>query len=136
MKPRAFTPGDPSPACAATAPEALRLAISQFNAGEYFACHDTLEAFWLTEPGAVRDLYKGIIQIAAGLYHWENGNKPGCRKLLARGIIYVGRYAPRCHGLDVAALVAAAGKALDWCEAAAPGTALPPEFAPRIVPAG
>jgi hypothetical protein len=133
MKTFAATPGDFRAACAVPAPPAVRRAIAQFNAGEYFECHDTLEAFWLQEPGPIRDLYKGVIQIAAGLHHWGNGNKRGCLKLLSRGIDYAGRYAPRCQSLDVAALIAAARRALDWAEAAEPGTALPPELTPRIL---
>ena len=133
MKQQALTPGDPSSACAAPAPEGLLRAVAQFNAGAYFECHETLEAVWLAEALPVRDLYKGVIQIAAGLYHWENGNIRGCRKLLSRGIGYVNRFAPRCQGIDVAALAAAARRALDWCGAAAPGTPLPPGLAPRIV---
>jgi uncharacterized protein len=121
------------PACVAPAPEALRQGVAQFNAGEYFTCHDTLEALWLAEAGPVRDLYKGIIQIAAGLYHWGNGNKRGCLKLLERGIGYAIRYAPRCQGLDVTGLVADARAALDWTRDAQPGAALPPEKIPHIL---
>ncbi len=132
MKSFALTPGDPGPACSTAIPDAVRKAVSQFNAGEYFECHDTLEAFWLEEPGAVRDLYKGIIQIAGGLYHWGNGNTRGCLKLLDRGIVYAGRFAPRCQGIDVAGLLDQARAALDWLTAAAPGTPLPLELTPRI----
>jgi len=133
VKPFSLTPGDPAPACAAPAPEALRSAVDRFNAGEYFECHEILEALWLSEPGPIRDLYKGVIQIAAGFYHWENGNKAGCLKHLERGTAYIGRYAPRCQGLDVVGLVTQARAALDWARETTPGTDMPPELVPRIV---
>ncbi len=129
-----FPPGNVA-ACSTSPPKGLAAAIAQFNAGQYFKCHETLEAVWLADASPARDLYKGVIQIAAGLYHWGNGNDRGCRKLLSRGIGYVNRFSPRCQGIDVAALVVAARRALAWCEAAAPGTPLPADLVPRIVPA-
>ncbi len=132
MKPFALTLGDPAPACAEPAPEALRQAVNLFNAGEYFECHEVLEAHWLGEPGPIRDLYKGIIQVAGGFFHWGNGNKAGCLKHLERAIVYLGRYAPRCQGLDVSGLMAQAQAALEWARQAEPDTDMPPELAPRI----
>jgi hypothetical protein len=35
-------------------------AVEQFNAREYFECHETLEAIWIAEPGPIRTLYKSI----------------------------------------------------------------------------
>uniref|UniRef100_I2PZI5 DUF309 domain-containing protein n=1 Tax=Desulfovibrio sp. U5L TaxID=596152 RepID=I2PZI5_9BACT len=133
MKPFSLTLGDPGPACAEPAPEALRQAVAKFNAGDYFECHEVLEALWLEEPGPVRDLYKGVIQVAAGFFHWENGNKAGCLKHLERAIVYLARYAPRCQGLDVAALMIEAQAGLEWARDAEPDTAMPPELVPRMV---
>ncbi len=36
-------------------------AVEQFNAGAYFACHETLEKLCLSENEPTRDLYKGIL---------------------------------------------------------------------------
>jgi len=37
--------------------------IGQFNRGDYYECHETLEGIRRDEPGKIRDLYKGILQI-------------------------------------------------------------------------
>src|SRR6185503_4609752 len=42
------------------AAEGLRL----FNAGKYFEAHEALEDAWNEEAGPVRDLYRGVLQIA------------------------------------------------------------------------
>ena len=118
--------------CSLPPPPALLQAVAEFNDGRYFQCHDTLEALWLADVSPVRDFYKGLIQIAAGLYHFENGNARGCSKLLARGTGYVERFAPRCQGIDVAGLVAMTRVALDWCATAAPGASLPAHLVPRM----
>ncbi|WP_342555323.1 DUF309 domain-containing protein [Paenibacillus sp. FSL R7-0652] len=42
---------------------------------DYFECHEVLEELWLE---CDRDpLYKGLLQIAVGLYHYRNGNYRG-----------------------------------------------------------
>ena len=51
--------------------------VEQFNAGEYYACHDTLEAVWIEAPEADRKFYQGILQIAVALYHLGNQNLRG-----------------------------------------------------------
>lgn len=123
--------GIPS-SCAAPPPPALVQAVAEFNAGQYFQCHDTLEALWLADVSPVRDFYKGLIQIAAGLYHFENGNARGCAKLLARGTGYVERFAPYCQGVDVTALVTMTRAALAWCAGVPPGASLPARLVPRM----
>jgi predicted metal-dependent hydrolase len=47
------------------AAEGLRL----FNAGEYFEAHEALEDAWNAETGEVRNLYRGILQIAWCISH-------------------------------------------------------------------
>ena len=100
---------------------ALRAGIEQFNRGEYFECHETLEALWLAEPTSLRRLYQGILQVGVALHHLRAGNYRGASGLLARGIGYLEPFAPRCLGVDVAGILAAAR----GCQAAV--TALGPE---------
>jgi uncharacterized protein len=84
----------------------LELAIEQFNRGDYFEQHETLERMWRAEPGPVRGLYQGILQVGVGLYHLERGNYDGALHLLERGIARLAAYAPASNGIDVAQLVA------------------------------
>jgi uncharacterized protein len=55
-----------------------------FNNGEFFEAHEELEAAWKDEPGPIRDLYRGILQVAVACYHLERGNLVGARKMLLR----------------------------------------------------
>ncbi len=83
----------------------MLLAIRQFNSGQWYECHETLEALWLEEPGEVRDFYQGLVQIAIALHHWRNGNFNGALKLLDGGGGYLKRVATPCLWVDVAELI-------------------------------
>ncbi|WP_019424301.1 MULTISPECIES: DUF309 domain-containing protein [unclassified Paenibacillus] len=47
---------------------------------DYYACHDVMEELWLEEGR--KPLLQGLLQIAVGLYHFQNGNHRGAIKLL------------------------------------------------------
>jgi predicted metal-dependent hydrolase len=79
--------------------------IEQFNAGEFFEQHETLELLWRDTRTPVRSLYHGILQIGVGFHHWRNGNHHGASVLLDEGLARLGQFAPRCQGVDVAALI-------------------------------
>ena len=50
-------------------PREFYTALDELNRGEYFQCHETLEALWIPEKRTVRQLYQGVLQIAVGCYH-------------------------------------------------------------------
>ena len=66
-------------------PEEFWLGVEQFNAGQFYACHDTLEALWIEATEPEKTLYQGILQIAVALYHLENSNLRGAMILLGEG---------------------------------------------------
>lgn len=81
-------------------------AFEQFNRGEYWHQHETLELVWRAETDTtIRNFYKGILQIGVGFFHLGNGNYNGVIKVLGRGINYLKPYAPECYGVDVARLI-------------------------------
>jgi predicted metal-dependent hydrolase len=90
-----------------SAPELLR-AVAQFNQREYFECHETLEAIWNAEPTPLRVLYKGILQVGVGCLHLLRQNYRGALIKLQSGADYLEPFAPRCQGVEVAALIAEA----------------------------
>lgn len=92
--------------CNESPPGQLLQGIREFNRGDWFECHETVEDLWIGEVGEVRDFYQGLIQIAVALHHWRNGNFGGAVSLLNGGIGYLGRVADRCQWVDVAALIA------------------------------
>jgi predicted metal-dependent hydrolase len=98
----------------------LLQAIEQFNRGEYFEQHETLEALWRAEPGEVRRLYQGILQIGVAFHHLRRGNLAGARRLLARGLAAIEPFQPACQTIDVTDLVAASRRALTAIEALDP----------------
>ncbi|MFN0096196.1 MAG: DUF309 domain-containing protein [Dehalococcoidia bacterium] len=91
-----------------TVPGNLQIACEQFNTGQYYECHETLEEIWQEEPGDIRDLYKGLIQLAAAFVHLTRANYTGAERLLRTSRGYLAPYAPAAMGFDVANLVQAA----------------------------
>lgn len=75
--------------------------LEQFNRGEYYACHDTLEAIWLEAPDPPKSLYQGILQVAVGIYHLSNQNWKGSVILLGEGISRIRRYDSDYAGVDI-----------------------------------
>lgn len=92
--------------CQEAAPLELQKAIDEFNSGEWFECHETLEELWVGEQGELRDFYQGLLQIAVALYHWRNGNFKGAVLLLQRGGDCLRRVSPRCREVEVGRLLA------------------------------
>ena len=90
-------------------PPALLAGVEQFNAGEYWECHETLETLWRAEPRPVRDLYQGILQIGVAFHHLRNDNVPGAIKMLRRGLPRLRDLPEVCQGVRVAELAQAAG---------------------------
>lgn len=66
-------------------PEEFWLGVEQFNDGQFYACHDILEALWIEATEPEKTLYQGILQIAVALYHLENSNLRGAMILLGEG---------------------------------------------------
>lgn len=82
------------------AAEGLRL----FNAGKYFEAHEALEDAWNEEPGRVRDLYRGILQIAVVYLHITRRNYNGAVKVYARSRRWIGDWPDLCRGIRVGEL--------------------------------
>ena len=79
------------------AAEGLRL----FNAGEYFEAHEALEDAWNEEQSKVRDLYRGILQIAVVYLHITRRNYNGAVKVYARSQRWVRDWPNVCRGIQV-----------------------------------
>jgi hypothetical protein len=93
--------------------QAFQTAIAQFNAREFYACHDTLEALWVEAMAPQRAFFQGILQLAVGYYHLLNCNWRGTAILLGEGLSRLDYYCPEYLQVDVAALVAASQANLD-----------------------
>ncbi|WP_440118676.1 DUF309 domain-containing protein [Paenibacillus sp. QZ-Y1] len=70
---------------------------------DYFECHEVLEELWLERN---RDsFYKGLLQIAVGLYHFRNGNLRGAKMMLQSSVDLLEPYPDMTLGIDLGALV-------------------------------
>ncbi|MBP1728040.1 MAG: hypothetical protein H6Q56_413 [Deltaproteobacteria bacterium] len=92
--------------------EILR-AFGEFNRGDWYDCHETLEDLWIGSEDELRWFYQGMLQIAVALLHWRNGNFGGAASLLASGRDYLQRVCPVCQRIEVAALVVEAERFRD-----------------------
>jgi uncharacterized protein len=98
--------------CDEPPPPLLLEGIAQFNRGEFFEQHETLETLWRAETRNIRYLYQGILQIGVAFHHLRKLNHHGTVYMLTRGQMYLAPFAPRCQRVDVQALLDAAAAAL------------------------
>ncbi|MEH2067088.1 MAG: DUF309 domain-containing protein [Nostoc sp.] len=82
-------------------PQEFWQGIEQFNSGQFYACHDTLEALWIEASEPEKSFYQGILQIAVALYHLENRNWRGAVILLGEGSNRLRRYPSSYGGIDI-----------------------------------
>jgi predicted metal-dependent hydrolase len=113
-------------------PDLVRRGIEEFNRGEFFECHEYLEDAWMEEPGRVRFLYQGILQVGVGFYHQQNGNWRGATGVLRGGIERLREFEPETLGLDVAGLVRRSERCLEELERL--GRARVREFDAALIP--
>ena len=106
--------------CDETPPPQLLHGIAQFNRGEFFEQHETLELLWRAERRDVRYLYQGILQIGVALYQLRRLNHHGTVYLLTRGPRYLAPFAPSCQRVNVQALLDDAAAALREVERLGP----------------
>lgn len=79
--------------------------VEQFNSGQFYACHDILEALWIDSIEPEKTFYQGVLQIAVGLYHLSNHNWRGAMILLGEGSNRLVRYPSIYSGIDVESLL-------------------------------
>ncbi|KYC39831.1 hypothetical protein WA1_28070 [Scytonema hofmannii PCC 7110] len=82
-------------------PEEFWQGVEQFNTGQYYDCHDTLEALWIEATEPEKTFYQGILQIAVALYHLGNNNLRGAAILLGEGSNRLRRYPSDYGDIDV-----------------------------------
>ncbi|XP_057437854.1 uncharacterized protein LOC130730001 [Lotus japonicus] len=61
-------------------------AMTLFNGGEFYKCHDYLEALWHNAEDPTRTLIHGILQCAVGFHHLSNQNHKGAMMELGEGL--------------------------------------------------
>jgi predicted metal-dependent hydrolase len=118
-----------NPETAISPQQRLREGIGLFNRGEFFECHEILEAAWLEAAGAEKNFLQGLIQVAVSFYHLRRGNFTGSSRLLRAGLEKLSDGAAQPHPVDIAALLRILKPLPDQIE----GDQISPDFpAPEI----
>ncbi len=104
-----------------TVPGNFQRACDEFNSERFFECHESLEEIWQEEQGEVRDLYKGLIQVAAAFVHISRGNYVGAERLCRTALAYMEPYRGGAMGFDVDAIWRDTADARDRVLALGPG---------------
>lgn len=94
--------------CDETPPELFYVGLEQFNRGEYFEQHESLEEIWIADQRPLRRLYQGILKIGVGFLKLRIGNYRGTINHIAGGIAYLERFDSDCLGVDIARLISEA----------------------------
>jgi uncharacterized protein len=126
--------------CAQSPSGELLQAFGEFNRGDWFECHETLEDLWIGSEGEMREFYQGLLQIAVALHHWRGGNYKGSVLLLTSGAHKLRRVRPVCQRIEAATLVSAADRFREALTTLGPErmSELDPSLIPRLrlAPAG
>jgi uncharacterized protein len=126
-------------ACATPAPPELIKAMHEFNTGEFFEQHETLELLWRATPDEIRHLYEGILQIGVGMHHLlVKRNFHGATVKIDHGIRLLEAFPAVCHGVDIDRLRRDATVARTHLLELGPQhlDAFDPKFVPRVHLAG
>lgn len=83
-------------------PANARKGLEEFNRGEYFEQHESLEMAWIAETRAIREMYQGILQTGVALLQIERNNWAGAIKLFRRGLPKLRTLPPTCQGINLA----------------------------------
>ena len=81
-------------------------AIECFDHGRYLAAHELFEELWESTEGAEADFFKGFVQAAIALHHFESGNLEGAAKLYSGHRRCLAAFVPGHAGVDVARFLA------------------------------
>ncbi|HVG08258.1 MAG TPA: DUF309 domain-containing protein [Thermoanaerobaculia bacterium] len=91
--------------------------IDLFNQGELFLSHEAWEEIWRSTTPEPRELFQGLVQVAAGLHQiLELKRKIGPRNTLAKARSHLEPCAPVLCGLDVESLLEAVREWQEWLE--------------------
>lgn len=93
-------------ACLGTLPELAVRGLEEFNQGEYFEAHETLEEVWKADLSPGRELYQAILQVAVAYLQIERHNYSGAIKMFLRLRQWINPLPEVCRGVDVARLQA------------------------------
>jgi CheY-like chemotaxis protein len=75
--------------------------LQEFNRGEYFEAHESLEDAWNEDSSPGRELYRAILQIAVAYLQIERQNYNGTIKMFLRVRQWIDPLPGECRGVDI-----------------------------------
>ena len=72
-----------------------------FNEQKFFEAHEEIETAWRAEQGEIRNLYRGILQVAVFYLHITRGNYIGALKVYERSMKWLGMFPAEYCGVQV-----------------------------------
>jgi uncharacterized protein len=94
--------------------------VREFQQGQFYECHDTLEALWIEAQEPNKTFFQGILQIAVACYHLGNQNRRGAVILLGEGIRRLSPYQPDYGSIDINHLLDTSSTLLSCLQTAGP----------------
>ena len=108
--------------------ELIQEGIDLFNRGEYFAAHEAWEEIWRSTTPEPRDLFQGLVQLAAAFHHLEERRRPDvARRVLTKAVKRLTAVAGVAAGLDLALLLAELEPWAAWLATAGGASPPPPQ---------
>lgn len=80
--------------------ERFHQGIRDFNERRFFEAHDVWEDLWHEYREADRLFLQGLIQVAVGFYHLENGNSKGSHSQFTKALAKLEPYVPHHQGIE------------------------------------
>jgi predicted metal-dependent hydrolase len=92
---------------AAARAELLARGIALFNRGDYFAAHEAWEEIWRSTTPAPRELFQGLVLVAASFHHLTCRHRPDvAQRVLAKGLRRLSTvHADEAEGIALQALL-------------------------------
>jgi len=87
--------------CEKDLPHLAKRGLQEFNRGEYFKAHDSLELAWMEDQSAGRDLYRALLQVAVAYYQIERENYNGAAKMFLRMRKWFTPLPDTCRGINI-----------------------------------
>lgn len=75
--------------------------LQEFNQGEYFEAHESLEDAWNADETPGRELYRAILQVAVAYLQIERRNYNGAVKMFLRVRQWIDPLPGECRGVDI-----------------------------------
>jgi predicted metal-dependent hydrolase len=91
-------------ACRLQLSEIALRGIAEFNRGEFFEAHESLEEAWNQDETIGRELYRAILQVAVAYLQIERGNFRGAIKMFQRSRQWIDPLPETCRGVNIAQL--------------------------------